>query len=142
MTQEIYYACEAWQGAYKQDLNDHVIAVNTRLWKKNQTLLLTSRTAQTDKIKRLFEPLGAYMQLKMSSAWKFAWLAEGKADISPRLGDTYEWDTAAGQCILELAGGALLDFQGRPLRYNTKSSLINPHFIGLGDVGQLFPLLF
>ena len=90
----------------------------------------------------LFERLGVYTQLKMSSAWKFAWLAEGKADISPRLGDTCEWDTAAGQCILELAGGALLDFQGKPLRYNTKSSLINPYFIALGDIGQLFSLLF
>lgn len=66
------------------------------------------------------------------SAIKFGLLARGDADLYPRLGPTSEWDTAAGQVILEEAGGSVLDFYTRqPLRYN-KESPLNPHFIALG----------
>ena len=54
---------------------------------------------------------------------------QGVADIYPRFGKTGEWDTAAGQCLLEEAGGQLTDFNNRPLRYNSKPSLINPPFV-------------
>jgi 3'(2'), 5'-bisphosphate nucleotidase len=60
-------------------------------------------------------------------------VAEGKADIYPRLGNTSEWDTAAGQCVVEEAGGRVIDFQGQDLRYNTRDSLINPPFLVLGE---------
>ena len=69
----------------------------------------------------------------MGSAIKICLVAEGTADVYPRLGPTSEWDTAAGQCVLEQAGGAVLDFSGRPFRYNTRESLLNPDFIALGD---------
>jgi len=66
------------------------------------------------------------------SAIKFGLLARGDAELYPRLGPTGEWDTAAGQVIVEEAGGAVLDFYTRqPLRYN-KESTLNPHFIALG----------
>jgi 3'(2'), 5'-bisphosphate nucleotidase len=56
-------------------------------------------------------------------------VAEGAADLYPRLGTTMEWDTAAGQVIVEEAGGRVVDAaSGRPLRYN-KDDLRNPHFI-------------
>ena len=68
------------------------------------------------------------------ACWALYWrVAEGLADIYPRLGPTSEWDTAAGQCILEEAGGQLINLQGEPLMYNTKDSLLNPGFIGVGD---------
>ena len=51
----------------------------------------------------------------------------------PRFGPTSEWDTAAGQCVLEAAGGAVLDPKGRPLRYNQRDTLLNGDFIALGD---------
>ena len=60
-------------------------------------------------------------------------VAEGIADIYPRLGKTSEWDTAAAQCVLQEAGGKIVDLQGKELRYNTKLSLLNPEFIAIAD---------
>lgn len=142
VTQEVYYACAEWGGAYKQDTEEGITQLQVRPWHPDETILLTSQAAREEKIQTLFGHLGAYTQIKMSSAWKFGWLAEGKADLAPRLGDTCEWDTAAGQCILELAGGALVGLQGQPLRYNTKASLINPYFIALGDKTHLYGRIF
>lgn len=142
VTEEVYYACEGWGGAYKQDAAHQVIPLQVRPWSLGETIILTSTVVSQDRVKAMFGHLGAYTQITLSSAWKFGWVAEGKADLSPRLGNTSEWDTAAGQCILELAGGALVDLQGEPLRYNTRESVINPHFIALGDRGRLWERLF
>ena len=65
------------------------------------------------------------------SAWKFCRLAEGAGHFYPCLGKTSEWDTAAGQALLESVGGLVLDHQGRPLRYNRGDSLVNPAFYAL-----------
>ena len=62
------------------------------------------------------------------SSLKFCLIAEGQADIYPRFGPTNEWDTAAGQGVLEAAGGEVVTTDGRPLTYG-KPGLGNPHFI-------------
>lgn len=65
------------------------------------------------------------------SSLKFCLVAEGSADCYPRLGPTMEWDTAAGQAIVECAGGRVVEYDGgAPLRYN-KESLLNPWFVAL-----------
>jgi 3'(2'), 5'-bisphosphate nucleotidase len=69
----------------------------------------------------------------MGSSLKICLIAEGAADIYPRLGPTSEWDTAAAQAILESAGGRMIDTTGQPLRYNAKDDLLNPHFLAFGD---------
>jgi 3'(2'), 5'-bisphosphate nucleotidase len=69
----------------------------------------------------------------LGSSLKFCQLAEGLVDLYPRFGPTGEWDTAAGQAVLEAAGGAVLDLHGNALRYNQRDGLINPDFIALGD---------
>ena len=69
------------------------------------------------------------------SSLKFCRIAEGDIDLYPRFGPTSEWDTAAGQTILEAAGGAVLDPQGRPFRYNQRDTLLNGDFIAFGDLG-------
>ena len=71
--------------------------------------------------------------INLGSALKSCLVAEGGADVYPRFGLTSEWDTAATQCILEEAGGCLVDLNLQPLRYNTKESLLNPHFLAYGD---------
>ena len=73
------------------------------------------------------EPIG------LGSSLKFCRLAEGGMDVYPRFGPTSEWDTAAGQCVLEGAGGMVIDPQGRPLRYNQRDTLLNGDFLALGD---------
>ena len=67
------------------------------------------------------------------SSLKSCLVAEGVADLYPRLGPTSEWDTAAAQCVVEEAGGVLTDTSMQPLRYNTKDSLLNPHFFVSGN---------
>jgi 3'(2'), 5'-bisphosphate nucleotidase len=64
----------------------------------------------------------------MGSSLKFCLIAEGAADVYPRIGPTMEWDTAAAQCILEEAGGSVIDLGGNTIRYN-KQVLLNPGFV-------------
>lgn len=79
---------------------------------------------------------GDVEQLNLGSSLKFCRIAEGGLDIYPRFGPTCEWDTAAGQAILEGAGGQVVDPRGRPLRYNQRDTLLNGDFIAVGDPAQ------
>lgn len=69
------------------------------------------------------------------SSLKFCRIAEGQADIYPRFGPTSQWDTAAAQCVLEGAGGAVTDLAGAPLRYGLDRPVLNPEFVAVGDRG-------
>lgn len=81
--------------------------------------------------------LGAHELVTIGSSLKFCQVAEGSADVYPRLGPTSEWDTAAAQAIVEVAGGRVVSAQtGEPLRYNARESLRNPHFIVYGDASR------
>jgi 3'(2'), 5'-bisphosphate nucleotidase len=77
--------------------------------------------------------MGDTTLLGMGSSLKFCRMSEARLDVYPRFAPTCEWDTAAGQCVLESAGGVVLTLDGRPLRYNHKESLLNPDFLALGD---------
>lgn len=65
------------------------------------------------------------------SSLKLCLLAAGQADVYPRLGRTMEWDIAAGQAVLEAAGGRVERLDGVPLRYG-KPGFENPHFVAWG----------
>jgi 3'(2'), 5'-bisphosphate nucleotidase len=78
-----------------------------------------------------------YEIVAVGSSLKFCTVAEGAADVYPRFGPTSQWDTAAAQCVLEAAGGRVLDRAGRPLRYGPGRPLLNPEFIALGDCALL-----
>jgi 3'(2'), 5'-bisphosphate nucleotidase len=69
----------------------------------------------------------------MGSSLKLCVLAEGKADLYPRLGPTSEWDIAAAQAVLEAAGGAVWTFDRKVLAYNRKESFLNPEFVAVAD---------
>ena len=69
------------------------------------------------------------VEFKAGSAYKFCMMLEGKVDIYPRFHPTSEWDTSAGQCLIERIGGGLVDFKGRPFLYNQRDSLLNGGFI-------------
>ncbi|MBY0422941.1 MAG: 3'(2'),5'-bisphosphate nucleotidase CysQ, partial [Parvularculaceae bacterium] len=72
------------------------------------------------------------------SSLKFCLIAEGAADVYPRLGRTMEWDTAAGQAVLEAAGGRVDVFPDGPaLRYGKRErGYDNPHFIAWGAAAE------
>ena len=72
----------------------------------------------------------------MGSSIKMCLVAEGIADIYPRFGPTSEWDTAAAHCVVNEAGGEIVDLHLETLRYNTKDSLLNPSFLAIGELNQ------
>lgn len=85
-------------------------------------------------ISRLESRFGEIEVVSMGSSLKICLLAEGKADIYPRLAPTSEWDTAAAHAVLAAAGGEIVDTGFQPLQYNLKADILNPHFIALGDL--------
>ena len=87
--------------------------------------------AQEDTLRHMLG--GDYQLQPLGSSLKFCLIAQGAADVYLRRGPTSEWDTAAAQCVLEEAGGAVLDLHGQPFRYNRGESLLNPEFIAVGD---------
>lgn len=95
-----------------------------------------SRSHAGDSLQKLLGRLGEHEIVSMGSSLKLCLVAEGSADLYPRLGPTSEWDTAAAQAVVEAAGGRVTDTEMRPLRYNTKESLLNPHFLVFGDSNE------
>ena len=84
---------------------------------------------------------GEYRFVAAGSSLKFCRIAQGLADLYPSIGLTCQWDTAAGQAVLQAAGGAVLDPQGRPLCYGVLRPALNPNFVALADVGLQLPPL-
>ena len=74
------------------------------------------------------------VEFKAGSAYKFCMMLEGKVDIYPRFHPTSEWDTSAGQCLIERIGGGLVDLQGRPFLYNQRDNLLNGGFIAFKNI--------
>lgn len=139
---EIYWAIKE-QGAYRQKANHKPerIYVNTPLQTPIKVAITRRHASHSAQMQALFEQLrqlcGGGTELEWivcGSALKICLVASGIADIYPRFGVTGEWDTAAGQCILEAAGGKLCDLTGNSLKYNTKSSLCNPGFLAIGSL--------
>ena len=83
-------------------------------------------------LKALEHRYGAVELRSVGSALKLCLVAEGLADVYPRLAPTSEWDTAAAQAVLEAAGGAVLQLDGTPVMYN-KADILNPEFVAVAD---------
>lgn len=119
-------------GAFRQYTNDsepEKISVaqvpDQRSWK-----IVGSRSHQSDGLDEFLKNFPAYEMVSMGSSLKICMVADGSADLYPRLGLTSEWDTAAAQAVVEGAGGVVLNWETKaPLAYNTKESLLNPYFI-------------
>ena len=92
-----------------------------------------SRSHGDPRMGAALDKLGPHELLALGSSLKFCRTARGEADLYIRYGPTSEWDTAAGQCVLEQAGGAVQRMDGSTLKYNTKDSLLNPDFLACGD---------
>jgi 3'(2'), 5'-bisphosphate nucleotidase len=81
--------------------------------------------------------LRPHVMTGIGSSLKFCLIAEGKADLYPRFGPTSEWDTAAGQALLEAAGGHVTRMDGHRLRYNCRETLLNGDFLAFSDPSVL-----
>jgi 3'(2'), 5'-bisphosphate nucleotidase len=94
---------------------------------------LVSRTTGQSDAERLAWTHGFVRWLPVDSSLKFCLIAEGRADIYPRTGPTSEWDTAAGQAVLEAAGGRVDTADGQRLLYGKAGSrFLNPPFVARG----------
>ncbi len=136
VTGDVWWGDRA-HGAYRRDSNSNEIALSVRSPAPVQLRVAASRShrdARTEAfMTKMAAERGETHDVSVGSSLKFCRIAEGAIDIYPRFGPTNEWDTAAGQIVLEAAGGAVIDPQGRPFRYNQRDRVLNGDFIALGD---------
>ncbi|WP_444883077.1 3'(2'),5'-bisphosphate nucleotidase CysQ [Microbulbifer sp. PSTR4-B] len=138
---DITYAGGKGDGAFKRTLSGdteiHVRPLKPRLEAGGAVELVASRShgagAVDQLVERIESKLGAVVCKNMGSSLKLCLVAEGAADLYPRLAPTCEWDTAAAQAVVEAAGGTVVDDSFKLLRYNSKDSLLNPFFYVIGD---------
>lgn len=138
--QRRFYCGLAGHGAWKIDGGIrsaiHCRSLTERLHKNLSIDIVASRRHNSGPAKKILSRVSDKLptQIKtIGSSLKFCLVAEGLADLYPRLSPTCEWDTAAGQAVVEAAGGAVLDTCLQAVRYNTKAELLNPHFIVVGE---------
>ncbi len=135
VTDELWWGDPA-HGAYRRDAVGE-IKIETRTPALAPLRVAASRShrdARTEAfIAKMAAQMGEFEAIGVGSSLKFCRVAEGAIDIYPRFAPTSEWDTAAGQTIIEAAGGRVLDPQGRPFRYNQRDTLLNGDFLAFGD---------
>ena len=122
------------RGAFRRD-GARDIALSTRVPALAPLRVAASRSHADPRSVALMQRIGHTEPMPLGSSLKFCRIAEGGMDVYPRFGPTSEWDTAAGQCLLEAAGGIVIDPRGRPLRYNQRDTILNGDFLALGDPG-------
>lgn len=128
-----YYGCVG-VGAFRRDKDGQAAPIRVRkLIAGAPVKVVASRSHRGPLLDGYLAKLGPHETVSRGSSLKFCLVAEGAADVYPRLGPTSEWDTAAGHAILLAAGGQVIGMDGEPLAYNTKESLLNPHFIAFAD---------
>lgn len=129
---QLYYAAKH-AGAWRRDLSG-ARQICTAPCEDGQVLrVMGSRSHGDDRLAQWLAGLPCgHTFTPAGSSLKFCRVAEGAADVYPRFGPTSQWDTAAAQCVLEAAGGAVLDLQGRPLAYGLDRPVLNPEFMALG----------
>jgi 3'(2'), 5'-bisphosphate nucleotidase len=120
-------------GAWRSDAGGAPHSIAVRAAAAVPLRVVGSRSHPSPELEAYLAGLPEHEITDMGSSLKICLVAEGVADVYPRLGPTSEWDTAAAQAILESAGGRMIDLAGRPLRYNSKDDLLNPHFLAFGD---------
>ena len=117
-------------GAFKT-ANGETFPISTRAT-GTPLKVMGSKSHRDPVMPQFLERIGEHEYAVMGSILKACLVAEGSADIYPRLGLTSEWDTAAAQIIVEEAGGHFTRTDMQPMRYNTKDSLLHPYFFVFG----------
>jgi 3'(2'), 5'-bisphosphate nucleotidase len=121
-------------GAWREANDRGRLPIGVRRLVRPPLRVVGSRSHGNPGMQRLLEALGPHELKPAGSSIKLCMVAEGSADLYPRLGPTSEWDIAAGQAVIEAAGGQVVRLSdGAALRYNTKDDLLNPDFLAYGD---------
>ncbi len=131
---DIFYYAQKGMGSFKMENGSKAqpISATTEI-NKDKLVVVGSRSHGGDTLnvylEKKREEYGEVELISSGSSLKFCLVAEGRADIYPRTGPTYEWDTAAGHSIVLESGKSVYDFEsGKPLLYN-KENLLNGWFI-------------
>lgn len=141
VTMECYGALEG-QGAFYWDASEHKSDLSVRGSVVSPVRLLTSRSHQQQADSALLNSLSLETtQVVQGSALKFCQIAKGQADIYIRQGPTSLWDIAAGDCIIRLAGGVVLNQNREPMSYDL-GCILNPPFVASGDKSLLDQIRF
>ncbi len=131
----VCYLAVHGQGAWKEQGGCNRTPIHVRHYRGGHATVVASRSHRGDAVDKFLANLkareGEYDTASLGSSLKLCRVAEGVADVYPRLGPTSEWDTAAAQCVVESAGGRVTDLDGQPLRYN-KPDILNPWFLVTG----------
>ena len=125
-----YYAADGI-GAFKRMDNASNVTITARALANPP--VITGNRSRTGVMERFLAKVGSHELIVMNSSLKICLVAEGRADLYARFWPTSEWDTAAGHAVINAAGGSLVDTEMQPLLYNTKESLLNPHFFVMGN---------
>lgn len=131
--QDVLYYGMAGDGAYKQSATGTPQKIHARKMNKENLTIVRSRSTPSKAAAEYLNTTKPAHTISMSGSAKFCLIAEGTADIYPRFGRTMEWDTAAGDAILQAAGGSVRTLDGKPLSYG-KPHFENPFFIASGGL--------
>jgi 3'(2'), 5'-bisphosphate nucleotidase len=119
-------------GAWRAPAAEPAVPIQVRAASAQPLRVVGSRSHRGDSLDAFLGRVGPYELVPVGSSLKFCMVAEGSADVYPRLGPTSEWDTAAAHAVVLAAGGQVSTLGGDPLRYNTRESLLNPFFVAYG----------
>ena len=123
-----YIAAEAI-GAFKDKGDERIELKVTRKPNKGLIRVVGSRSHPSPDLAEFVKQFEDVEMVSKGSSLKLCLVAEGSADIYPRLGPTCEWDTGAGHAIAEIAGATVSKLDGSPLLYNSKEEYLNPYFV-------------
>ncbi len=128
----VTYGGVVGQGAWRRDRDREQRPIRVSPAAAKTVRVVGSRSHRGPDLDGYLERLGPHELVPMGSSLKFCVVAEGEADVYPRLGPTSEWDTAAAEAVLVAAGGKVVTSLGLPLAYNKGPDLLNPWFIASG----------
>ncbi|SHM18901.1 3'(2'),5'-bisphosphate nucleotidase CysQ [Vreelandella subglaciescola] len=130
----VAYVAAAGLGAHKIHADGKCVAISVAgrpaagaTWR-----VMGSRSHAGVALAGWLETLGAHELTPVGSSLKSCLIAEGRADVYPRLGPTSLWDTGAAQAVLEQAGGRVVDLAGESLDYADPAQTLNPSFVAWG----------
>jgi 3'(2'), 5'-bisphosphate nucleotidase len=129
--EKTYIGCEG-VGAERREKGRAPVAIHVADRCADRARIVGSRSHRGASLDLFLERVGDHDMVPMGSSLKFCVVAEGGADVYPRLGPTSEWDTAAAQAVVEQAGGKVVTLDGKPMKYNAKADILNPHFMVIG----------
>ncbi|MDB5651138.1 MAG: 3(2),5-bisphosphate nucleotidase [Hyphomicrobiales bacterium] len=127
------FVCNVAPGATVPPVSD-MTPIHVRPLAGRDPLAVVSRSHRNEETEELMQQLGIREMREAGSALKFCLIAEGEADVYPRIGRTMEWDIAAGDAVLRAAGGTVTTLDGAALVYGRRDRAFEcPDFVAFGD---------